>query len=39
MRYDPQIGQLKINKLGNELTQLKSGNEQVTTCITELKKS
>jgi len=39
MRFDPQIGQLKINKLGNELTQLKSGNEQVTTCITELKKS
>jgi len=39
MRFDPQIGQLKINKLGNELTQLKSGNEKVTTCITELKKS
>ena len=39
MRFDPQIGQLKINKMGNELAQLKSGNEQVTTCITELKKS
>jgi hypothetical protein len=39
MRFDPLIGQLKINKLGNELTQLKSGNEQVATCITELKKS
>jgi hypothetical protein len=39
MRFDPQIGQLKINKMGNELTQLKSGNEQVTTCVAELKKS
>ena len=39
MRFDPQIGQLKINKIGNELTQLKSGNEQVTTCVAELKKS
>ena len=39
MRFDPQIGQLKINKLGNELTQVKSGNEQVTACVAELKKS
>ena len=39
MRFDPQIGQLKINKLGNQLTQLKSGTEQVATCITEIKKS
>ena len=39
MRFDLQIGQLKINKMGNELTQLKGGNEQVTTCVAELKKS
>jgi hypothetical protein len=39
MRFDPQIGQLKINKMGNELTQLKSGNEQTTACVAELKKS
>jgi hypothetical protein len=39
MRFDPQIGQLKINKLGNELTQVKGGNEQVTACVAELKKS
>jgi hypothetical protein len=38
MRFDPQIGQLKINKMGNELRQLKSGNEQIIACITELKK-
>jgi hypothetical protein len=38
MRFDPQIGQLKINQMGNELTQLKSGNEQVTTCMAELNK-
>ncbi len=35
MRFDPQIGQLKINKMGNELTQLKSGNEQVVACLNE----
>ena len=39
MRFDPQIGQLKINKMGNELTQVKGGNEQVATCVAELKKS
>jgi hypothetical protein len=39
MRFDPQIGQLKINKMGNELTQVKGGNEQVSTCVAELKKS
>ena len=39
MRFDPQIGQLKINKAGNELTQVKGGNEQVSTCVAELKKS
>jgi hypothetical protein len=37
MRFDPQIGQLKINKMGNELTQLKSGIEQVATCLNELR--
>jgi hypothetical protein len=36
MRFDPQIGQLKINKMGNELIQLKSGNEQITTCSIQL---
>jgi hypothetical protein len=35
MRFDPHIGQLKINKLGNELIQLKSGDEQIATCATE----
>jgi hypothetical protein len=39
MRFDPQIGQLKINKAGNELTQVKAGNEQVAICVAELKKS
>jgi hypothetical protein len=39
MRFDPQIGQLKINKVGNELTQVKAGNEQMSTCVAELKKS
>jgi hypothetical protein len=39
MRFDPQIGQLKMNKMGNELTQVKNGNEQVSTCVAELKKS
>jgi hypothetical protein len=38
MRFDPQIGQLKINKMGNELTQVKAGNEQVATCMAELNK-
>jgi hypothetical protein len=39
MRFDPQIGQLKINKAGNELTQVKGGTEQTTACVAELKKS
>jgi hypothetical protein len=39
MRFDPQIGQLKINQMGNELTQLKNSNEQVTTCMAEFNKS
>ena len=37
MRFDSQIGQLKINQMGNELTQLKSGNEVSTACVAELK--
>ena len=37
MRFDPQIGQLKINKMGSELTQLKGGNEQIATCLNELR--
>jgi hypothetical protein len=37
MRFDPQIGQLKINKMGNELTQLKSGKEQIATCLIEMR--
>jgi hypothetical protein len=28
-----------MNKMGNELTQVKNGNEQVSTCVAELKKS
>ena len=39
MRFDPQIGQLKINQLGTELTQVKNGNEKITACTTEVKKS
>jgi hypothetical protein len=38
MRFDPQIGQLKLNKMGNELTQVKNGSEQTTSCVAELKK-
>ena len=39
MRFDPRIGQLKINQLGTELTQVKNGNEKITACTTEVKKS
>jgi hypothetical protein len=39
MRFDPQIGQLKMNKMGNELTQVKNGSEQTTACVAELNKS
>jgi hypothetical protein len=39
MRFDPQIGQLKMNKMGSELTQVKNGSEQTTTCVAELNKS
>jgi hypothetical protein len=39
MRFDPQIGQLKMNKIGNELTQVKNGSEQTMACVAELNKS
>ena len=39
MRFDPQIGQLKMNKMGNELTQVKNSSEQTTACVAELNKS
>ena len=39
MRFDSKIGQLKINKIGNELTQLKSGNEVITACAAVFNKS
>ena len=39
MRFDPRIGQLKINQLGTELTQVKNGNEKITACTMEVKKS
>jgi len=39
MRFDSKIGQLKINKMGNELTQLKSGNEVITACAAVFNKS
>jgi hypothetical protein len=39
MRFDPQIGQLKMNKMGNELIQVKNGNEQTITCVAESNKS
>ncbi len=39
MRFDPRIGQLKINQLGTELTQVKNGNEKITACTREVKKS
>jgi hypothetical protein len=38
MRFDPQIGQLKINKIGNELMQVKNGNEQTVACVAESNK-
>ncbi|WP_353201673.1 hypothetical protein [Polynucleobacter sp.] len=39
MRFDTQIGQLKMNKMGNELTQVKNGSEQTNACVAELNKS
>ena len=38
MRFDPQIGQLKMNKTGNELIQVKNGNEQTIACVAESNK-
>lgn len=38
MRFDPQIGQLKMNKMGNELMQVKNGNEQTVACVAESNK-
>jgi len=39
MRFDQQIGQLKMNKIGNELTQVKNGSEQTMACVAEFNKS
>jgi hypothetical protein len=39
MRFDPQIGQLKINKAGTELIQLRQAQERTESCTTELKAS
>jgi hypothetical protein len=39
MRYDPNIGQLKINKAGTELIQLREAQERTESCATELKSS
>ena len=37
MRFDPSIGQLKINKAGTELIQLREGQERVESCSLKLK--
>lgn len=37
MRFDSNIGQLKINKAGTELIQLRDSQERVENCTTELK--
>jgi hypothetical protein len=37
MRYDPNIGQLKINKTGTELIQLREAQERIEACSTQLK--
>ena len=39
MRFDPQIGQLKINKAGTELIQLRKAQERIESCSTELQSS
>ena len=39
MRFDPEIGQLKINKAGTELIQLHKAQERTESCSTELKSS
>ena len=37
MRFDPNIGQLKINQAGTELIQLRDSQERVESCTTLLK--
>jgi hypothetical protein len=37
MRFDPNIGQLKINKAGTELIQLRDGQERIESCLLKLK--
>lgn len=39
MRFDPNIGQLKINKAGTELIQLREAQERIEVCSIELKSS
>jgi len=39
MRFDPEIGQLKINKAGTELIQLRKTQERVESCSTALRSS
>jgi hypothetical protein len=39
MRFDPNIGQLKINKAGTELIQLRDAQERIEPCLTEPKSS
>jgi hypothetical protein len=39
MRFDPAIGQLKINKAGTELIQLRKAQERIESCSTELRAS
>jgi hypothetical protein len=39
MRFDPNIGQLKINKAGTELIQLREGQERIESCSMEPKSS
>jgi ABC-type ATPase with predicted acetyltransferase domain len=37
MRFDPNIGQLKINKAGTELIQLREAQERIEACSIQLK--
>ena len=37
MRFDSNIGQLKINKAGTELIQLRESQERIENCTTQLK--
>lgn len=39
MRFDPNIGQLKINKAGTELIQLREAQERIEACSMQLKSS